>query len=135
MAEEVEKSQEELITERMAKAKAEGEELQKKYDEVLEEMNEKGYGTMSYTKEDTVTIPGTLFGNFVNYVADQRKFNEQVQNSLGILINSMELRLNDTDEFALMLMKQHIANCEAGNASTKEEVDKEGSKEKIKKKD
>lgn len=132
---EKEKSQEEIIQERMKKAKSESEELQKKYQEVLDEMTEKGYDTLSYTKDDMVTIPGTLFGNFVNYVAEQRKFNEQVQNSLGILINSMEMRLNDTDEFTLMLMKQHIANCEAGNASTKEEVDKEGSKTKIKKKD
>lgn len=132
---EKEKSQEEIIQERMKKTKLESEELQKKYQEVLDEMTEKGYDTLSYTKDDKVTIPGTLFGNSVNYVAEQRKFNEQVQNSLGILINSMEMRLNDTDEFTLMLMKQHIANCEAGNASTKEAVDKEGAKEKIKKKD
>jgi hypothetical protein len=132
---EKEKSQEELIQERMRKAKAESEAIQKKYDEVLKEMDEKGYGTMSYTKGDVVTIPGTLFGNFVNYVAEQRKFSEVIQNSMGIMLNSIELRQNDTDEFTLMLMKQHIANCEAGNASTKEEVDKEGSKEKIKKKD
>ena len=114
------------------KARQEAQRLDEAFDQVQKEMDEKGYGNMSYKEGDMITIPGTLFASFVNYAADVSKVWSSLQESFKMYQQTIEFMFNDNTQLTLRLMKQHIVNCDSGNASTPEELDAEDAKEKIK---
>lgn len=114
------------------KARQEAQKLDEAFDQVQKEMEEKGFGNMSYKEGDMVTIPGVLFSSFVNYAADVNKVLSSLEKSFEMYKQTIEFMFNDNTQLTLRLMQQHIVNCESGNASTPEELDAEDAKEKIK---
>lgn len=116
----------------MEKAKQEAQKLDVAFDEVQKEMDEKGYGSMSYKEGDIITIPGTLFASFVNYSAEVKQVLTSLEKSFDMYKKTIEFMFNDNMQLTLRLMKQHVINCDNGNASTSEEIDAEDAKDKIK---
>lgn len=83
------------------------------------------YSNQKYDKDSMVTIPGTLFADFVNTLSSTHQILMQLQRNLAAAGKAIEVSLASQDVMQLSLMKQHIQNVEDGitTAVSEEELE------------
>lgn len=108
------------------------EEINKRFDVLMEKMEEEGYNKQGYGTEDEVNMPGVLFADFLNIISQTKRVMELTDKSLEQIIRQSEMTQNNIAELTLDLMEQHVQNVEDGNTSSMEELDKADAEKKIK---
>lgn len=109
-------------------------EIDKEYKKLLKEIQKKGYDKMSYGKDSVVPMPGPLFAKFISYMNNHKRVLENIEYSLGIILNTIDASFTANDEFVLELIKKHKDNCDKGLTISDKEMDKEDAEIKIKEK-
>jgi Cu/Ag efflux protein CusF len=112
------------------------EELQKEYEELLEEMNEVGAESQSYSKDSVIEIPGPLFSSFINYVSNSKQTLEHLNNTITMFANqvnnAIEISLTDNDAFTVAILREHLKQVKAGKTVSNSTIEKENSEENVK---
>ena len=120
------------MNELVAMQQAETEAINKKYDELFDQLAEGGYFKQGYGDDSVVQIPGKLFGEFVNFVNAQMQTLYAVGSTIEIMNNTNNSMITNLSHMTIRLMEQHKANVDAGATTSMEELDKEDAKKNIK---
>jgi hypothetical protein len=107
------------------------------FDTLLAKLDE--FGERGYSKNGgDVTIPGSLFAEFlftINHAKETlrvvAKATSLIQQSLDAIDKSSDALLDTTATLTIKLMKAHLANIEAGQTLTMEQLDAEDAVELI----
>ena len=123
--------------EALEQAKVQREELDKRFDTLLEKLETVGGLNQSYSKDSVVEIPGPLFASFINFVSMNKRTLEQVTETMEAVTkhvaNAMDIALIDSQQMTVAIMEEHIKLVEAGKTSSPEELDKEDAEVKVQK--
>lgn len=106
--------------------------LNKRYDELFDELDAGGYFKQGYSDESVVQIPGKLFGSFVNFVQSQMQTLYAIGSTINILQNTNQALITNVSNMTISLMEQHKANVDIGATTSMEELDKEDAKKRVK---
>lgn len=106
--------------------------MNKRYDELFDELDAGGYFKQGYSDESVVQIPGKLFGSFVNFIQSQMQTLYAVGSTIEILQNTNQALITNVSNMTVRLMEQHKANVDIGSTTSMEELDKEDAKKHIK---
>lgn len=121
----------------LAEAKKQSEELNKRFDELLDKLEKVGGLNQSYSKDSVVEVPGPLFASFINFVSMNKKTLEQVTQTMEAVTkhvsDAIEIALIDSQQMTVAVMEQHIKLVEQGKTSSPEEMDKEDAEHKVQK--
>lgn len=101
-------------------------------EKTFEELNAKAtlpqYKYQKYESDKDITIPGTLFADFINLQSRGTQLLEQVKSNLISAIKAIDIELASRDIMTMRLMEQHMKNVDAGLTTTvnmREEVETE----------
>lgn len=126
-------NQEQMTEEQLKEAMLkENQEMEKKYDELFEELDKGGYFKQTYSKDSQVTIPGSLFNSFIYFCHVQGKNLHQIQSVLTMIQQTVTGLGTNVSDMTVRLMEQHKENVDAGYTVSSEEMDEEDAKENIK---
>jgi hypothetical protein len=110
----------------------ENQEMEKKYDELFEELDKGGYFKQTYSKDSMVTIPGGLFNSFIYFCHIQGRNLHQIQGVLNMIQQTVTGLGSNVSDMTIRLMEQHKQNVDSGLTISTEEMDEEDAKENIK---
>jgi hypothetical protein len=101
------------------------EEKKDQFVELMKKLEQPEYANRGYSKDSTVTIPGSLFADFVNTVSFVKQTLQSIEKSAEATL-SVASHLNEqTAKLTVRLMEAHVANIENGSTISNEELDKE----------
>lgn len=126
------KTQEATGAELLERSRKEREEMNARFDALMQKMEEGNYGNQGYSRESEITMPGALFADFLNITSQVKGVLESMDKGLEQMIRTSELTQNNMAKLTIRLMEQHIQNVEDGNTSSQEALDQEDSEKKIK---
>jgi hypothetical protein len=107
-------------------------EMDKKYDELFDQLEKGGYFKQTYGKDSKVTIPGSLFNSFIYFCHLQAKHLHSVQSVLSVIQQTVTGLGNNVSDMTIRLMEQHKENADAGYTVTMDQMDEEDAQENIK---
>lgn len=112
--------------------------MNSRFDELIAQMEELGASNHGYSKDSTITIPGTLFSTFLNVVSHIKQTLDGLDKTLEINENvlaqarhAIGVLHNNTATMTLELMQQHVENIKAGSTTSQEVLDVEDAEQKI----
>ena len=82
-------------------------------------------------KTSNVTIPGTLFAEFLNTVTQVKSVLENVSKAAEVISRSSDVLQNETAKMTIRLMQAHVNNIDSGWSSTNAQLDAEDAEELI----
>jgi hypothetical protein len=88
-----------------------------KMKELQEKIQDPRYAHQKYEADKFVTIPATLFADFLNTNNEEINFLIQLRNTLVSVTRAMDMAIAKQDAMTLNLMEQHIINVDAGNTT------------------
>lgn len=120
-------------------AKKQREELDKRFDILLEQLETVGGLNQSYSKDSVVEIPGPLFASFINFVAMNKRTLEQVTHTMEQVTShvkdAMDIALIDSQQMTVAVMEQHINLVKQGKTVSPEVLDAEDAEVRVNKLD
>jgi hypothetical protein len=119
----------EQLQEAMAK---EAKEMEERYDELFNQLEEGGYFNQTYGADSKVEIPGPLFNSFIWFVNNQSKHINSVRSVLSVVDNTLSGLSTNINEMTMRLMEQHKGNVDAGATISMDDQMEEDAKEEIK---
>jgi rubrerythrin len=101
------------------------------FDALMSKLNEETYKGRGYSKTSNVTIPGTLFAEFLNTVTQVKSVLENVSKAAEVISRSSDVLQNETAKMTIRLMQAHVNNIDSGWSSTNAQLDAEDAEELI----
>lgn len=101
------------------------EEKQDQFVELMKKLDQPEYTNRGYSKDSTVTIPGSLFADFVNTVSFVKQTLQSIEKSTEATLRVASHLNEQTAKLTIRVMEAHINNIEAGNTISNTELDKE----------
>lgn len=92
------------------------EDINKEFEHLLKEIDEKGYTDYSYEATAKIEIEGVLLAKIIAYNAAHRKLLAEYER----LAEKTSEMLDFNDQLTLDLMRKHIDNCQTGKAKKQE---------------
>jgi hypothetical protein len=106
-------------------------EMDRKYDELFDQLEQGGYFKQTYAKDSKVTIPGSLFNSFIYFAHLQAKHLHSIQSVMNVIQQTVTGLGNGVSEMTIRLMEQHKENVDLGYTISAEQMDEEDAKELI----
>ena len=88
--------------------------IEQKLDALQEKVNQDKYMLQKYVAGSNVTIPGTMFADFINLQDKSVQVLNQFKQNLIALLQLTDISIANHDRLTLSLMEQHIKNVDAG---------------------
>jgi hypothetical protein len=85
-----------------------------KIKELQQKIQDPKYAHQKYESDSMVTIPGTLFADFLNTNTENTNFLIQLRRTLGAVTQALDIAIAREDAMTLNLMQQHIVNVDSG---------------------
>jgi len=101
------------------------EEKNDQFVELIKKLDKPEYTNRGYSKDSTVTIPGSLFADFVNTVSFVKQTLQSIEKSAQATLSVANHLNEQTAKLTVRVMEAHIANIESGATISNEELDKE----------
>lgn len=106
-------------------------EMDRKYDELFDELEKGGYFKQTYSKDSKVTIPGSLFNSFIYFCHLQAKHLHSVQSVMNVIQQTVTGLGNNVSDMTIRLMEQHKENVDMGYTISAEQMDEQDAEELI----
>lgn len=87
---------------------------QAKIEELQQKVQDPKYAHQKYEAGTMVTIPATLFADFLNSNNEGINFLIQLRRTLGAVVQALDISIAREDAMTLNLMEQHIVNVDSG---------------------
>ena len=101
------------------------EEKQDQFVELMSKLEQAEYANRGYSKDSTVTIPGSLFSDFVNTVSFIKNTLQTIEKSTEATLRVASHLNEQTSKLTIRVMEAHVNNIDAGNTISSLELDKE----------
>lgn len=101
------------------------EEKQDQFVELMSKLEQAEYANRGYSKDSTVTIPGSLFADFVNTVSFIKNTLQTIEKSTEATLRVASHLNEQTSKLTIRVMEAHVNNIDAGNTISSLELDKE----------
>lgn len=88
--------------------------IEQKLDALQEKVNQDKYMLQKYVAGSSVTIPGTMFADFINLQDKSVQVLNQFKQNLIALLQLTDISIANHDRLTLSLMEQHIKNVDEG---------------------
>lgn len=106
--------------------------LDQRFDTLLEDMKKKGYDKMTYKPDEKLEISGEFFIALTNYVAYTRSVLNTFEEAFKRMGGAIEAALDNTSVATFKIMENHAEYCKDGKTISNQEMDKLDAKKKIK---
>ena len=103
-----------------------------RFDQLMEEMKQNGFESMTYKPNQKLEVTGEFFIALTNYIAYTRSVLNMYDEAFKRLKDATDSALDNTATAMFLTMEKHMEFCKAGNSVTAEEMDKLDAKVKIK---
>lgn len=107
------------------------EEKQDQFVELMKKLEQPEYSNRGYAKDSTVTIPGSLFADFVNTVSFIKQTLQNIEKSAEATLRVASHLNEQTSKLTIRVMEAHVNNIDAGNTVSNKELDKQDAEEEI----
>lgn len=93
-------------------------ELSKKYGDLLDDLESVKGANQSYAEGAMISIPGTTFANFVNFVSYNQKSITEISNSIATFAEQIsqvvEIALTNNQSMTVAILEEHIKQVKVG---------------------
>lgn len=103
-----------------------------RFDQLMDEMKQNGFESMTYKPDQKLEVTGEFFIALTNYIAYTRSVLNMYDEAFKRLKDATDSALDNTATAMFLTMEKHMEFCKAGNSVTAEEMDKLDAKVKIK---
>lgn len=87
---------------------------QAKIEELRQKVQDTKYAHQKYEAGTMVTIPATLFADFLNSNSESVNFLVQLRRTLVAVVQALDVSIMREDAMTLNLMEQHVINVDSG---------------------
>jgi hypothetical protein len=108
-----------------------GKVFNEQFDTLLEKLSSDKYKDQGYSKTSTVTIPGPLFADFLNFVSSTKQILENIDKVVAIIDKNTSFVTEEGAKMTLRLMEAHANNVDHNWTTSNEELDKEDAVENV----